>query len=648
MFVCTECGHRDGGAGACPDDGTPLARTDDPLLGIELGRYRLARTIGEGGRGRVYLGVQRAIGSRVAIKVLSEQCSKDAELVERFFAEARAVNLIRHEHIVAVIDMDLLPNGRPYIVMEYIAGPTLAHLVRGRHPPLGGVVEVVGEILSALAAAHAIGIVHRDLKPDNVLITAEGHAKVLDFGIAKLAPGLQGSNSPRTATGALLGTPAYMAPEQIKGAAIDARTDVYAAGILLYECMTGRPPFAGETLYDLMRAHLEQPAPVARALRPEIPVALEHILVIALAKDPAKRFASAGAMATALEAASLAIPDPEWRSLASTAGLSRRRNLSDAPQLTPRSIHVAATLPASPTSTPAAPARPRLAIGIGLLALIAAIIAIALTAMRDPPPAVVPPQVGVVASPDAAIPDALPAPTPQAPVMPHSPATVDAKPRSDGRPSARVDAATGGETIQIGPNVSIGGNTKIGQDATTLPGTRIEVHVDDPSFPGNGHIESKSDYPPTAFDPSAWLATARVRARAIMPDAELTELHAFNVRPDGRVDLTRGTARYFTTYTFRSPARSKQPTDVTPGTKVDQRCRVIVEARRDAVIAFVVTAGGCTQKIIGTPRCTLVEIWRRATGVGVPSSTVGHLQTHEGKWWFVDAKDVTYESKDDC
>src|SRR5262245_34873215 len=206
MYVCTQCGHAYDHAGYCPADGSPLSDPDDPLLGTEIGRYRLTRILGEGGMGRVYLAVQPAIGSRVAIKILSEPCARNPDLLERFFAEARAVNLVHHENIVGVLDLAQLPDGRPYIVMEHDEGDTLAAIVRAGPVPLGGLVQVMTEVLSALAAAHAISIVHRDLKPDNILVTAEGHAKVLDFGIAKLAPELQ-QQSPRTRTGALLGTP---------------------------------------------------------------------------------------------------------------------------------------------------------------------------------------------------------------------------------------------------------------------------------------------------------------------------------------------------------------------------------------------------------------------------------------------------------
>ncbi|HRC54286.1 MAG TPA: serine/threonine-protein kinase, partial [Kofleriaceae bacterium] len=322
-FVCRDCGQRADAPGLCPADGLPLLATDDPLLGHEIGRYRLARLLGEGGMGRVYLAVQPMIGSRVAIKILSDQCARSPELLERFFAEARAVNLIRHENIVSVMDLAKLPDGRPYIVMEFIEGQTLAEIVQGGPVPLGGLVQVASEIFSALAAAHAIGIVHRDLKPDNVLVTAEGHAKVLDFGIAKLAPQLQQQLSPRTQTGALLGTPQYMAPEQITGAGnVDARSDVYAAGVMLFEAITGGKPFRGDTLYDLMRAHLEQPPPSLRALRPELPAALEQVILTALAKAPEQRFQSVGAMNQAMQAAAQALPADQWRSLSARARAS--------------------------------------------------------------------------------------------------------------------------------------------------------------------------------------------------------------------------------------------------------------------------------------------------------------------------------------
>src|SRR5690606_29611334 len=139
MFVCPDCGQRYEREGYCTNEGKPLAPLSDPMLGTEIERYRLVRLLGEGGMGRVYLAVQPAIGSRVAIKLLSDECARNADLLDRFFAEAKAVNLIRHENIVSVLDLAVLPDGRPFIIMEYIEGHTLAHYVRNTQAPLGGV-----------------------------------------------------------------------------------------------------------------------------------------------------------------------------------------------------------------------------------------------------------------------------------------------------------------------------------------------------------------------------------------------------------------------------------------------------------------------------------------------------------------------------
>ncbi|HEV7555378.1 MAG TPA: serine/threonine-protein kinase, partial [Kofleriaceae bacterium] len=314
MFVCDVCGERSEHAKFCTRDGNALVATDDPFLGAEVGRYRLTRLLGRGGMGRVYAGVQPELGSRVAIKVLSDEASERPELVERFFNEARAVNLIHHEGIVNVIDLMRLPSGRPVIVMELVDGRTLRDIVRAGPVPLGGIVQVMIEVLQALAAAHAIGIVHRDLKPDNILVTNAGRAKVLDFGVAKLATNLQGDAHP-TKTGAILGTPHYMSPEQIGGGTVDARADVYAAGIVLYEAVTGHLPFEGLGAFDLMRAHLEQLPPPPRELRPDLPRGIEQVILCALAKQRGERFTTANAMANALHEAASQLSADQWRAL---------------------------------------------------------------------------------------------------------------------------------------------------------------------------------------------------------------------------------------------------------------------------------------------------------------------------------------------
>src|ERR1041384_268448 len=287
MFVCAECGASQPYDGRCSADGSQLVPSgDDVLLGQQIGAYRIARLLGIGGMGRVYKGVHPQIGSRVAIKVLSPECSDRRDLVERFFAEAKAVNLIRHESIVNVLDLAMLPDGRPYIIMEYLDGAPLAahidHAVRHQLPlPLGGIARLAAEVLDALGAAHAKGIVHRDLKPDNIFVAPSGRPKVLDFGIAKQSDVTNAS----TRTGSLLGTPHYMSAEQAAGRPVDHRADPYAIGVIPVECATGRKPVLAEALFDLLRMHVEAPPPPPRALRPDMPPELERVILTALAKE---------------------------------------------------------------------------------------------------------------------------------------------------------------------------------------------------------------------------------------------------------------------------------------------------------------------------------------------------------------------------
>lgn len=284
----------------------------DPMTNTVVGGYRIRRRLGEGGMGRVYAAEDLRTGFQVAIKVISEEHAGSPPLVERFFAEARAVNLIAHENIVAVHDLARLPDGRPYIVMDLLEGSTVRAILRTRRLPLGAVIHVINDVLGALSAAHAVGVVHRDLKPDNVLVDPTGRAKLLDFGIAKLVGDNVGAPLARTRTGALLGTPEYMAPEQIECEGIDGRTDLYAVGVLAFELIAGRRPFDGPSDFEIMRAHVEEPVPDLRALRPDVPLEVANVIASALAKDPSHRFQSARAMAVALHHASRALPDDAW------------------------------------------------------------------------------------------------------------------------------------------------------------------------------------------------------------------------------------------------------------------------------------------------------------------------------------------------
>ena len=627
------------------------------MIGTELGRYRVTSLLGEGGMGSVYLAVQPAIGSRVAIKVLSEQCARDAELLERFFAEARAVNLIRHEHIVSVLDLATLPDGRPYIVMEYVEGQTLAAYIRGKTAPLGGVLQVMGEVLSALAAAHAIGIVHRDLKPDNVIVTVEGHAKVLDFGIAKLAPGMHDASS-RTKTGAILGTPSYMAPEQISGAgSVDARADIYAAGILLYEAVTGRLPFTGATIFDIMRAQVDEAPAPPRTLRPDLPEAVEHVILTALAKDPAMRFQSAQAMAQALAHAAATLPPDQWIPLSSRGGprISATGQGSPTPQITPQAPSARMQAPPStPSVGPSPPASIPGAVGgrteartrrtglvVGVLAVLAVAAGIALfVAGRSPAGddskavAQVPPAPADAATTVAVAPPSADAATPVAP----PPAPV-APPPSPGAPVHHALAAAADAAVDVGPTIVIGGSAAdhgvfIGSNVQIGSNVVIGTQTLPPAAASKNEISQRADYDPKHFDPIAYLPKAAELAKALAPDAKLTELEFDPVFSDGHVDLTmEGRDRE---YNFRSPSRSKHPDDVPPNLDVERACMIHVEIGVHEVTARIQTSDTCNAAFVRWPKCHFAALWQQALAQGVPKTYVARIGWLAGNDWYFD------------
>ena len=644
MFVCPSCGQRYPSGGYCATDGTQLATTDDPLLGSEIDRYRIARTLGEGGMGKVYLAVQPAIGSRVAIKLLSDQCAKTPELVERFFAEARAVNLIRHEHIVGVLDMSRLPDGRPFIVMEFVEGSTLADIVRTTVAPLGGVVQVMGEVLAALGAAHAIGIVHRDLKPDNILVTAQGHAKVLDFGIAKLAPNLRDVGA-ATRTGALLGTPAYMAPEQISGAgSVDGRADIYAAGVVLYEAVTGEQPFKASSVFDLMRAHVEQPPPSPRALRPDLPASLEQIILTALAKDPAQRFQSAAAMAQALAHASAELPPDAWRPLSRSANPVVTPRLS-AGGFTPPPTPQQPPRPVEPTErrhshavAPVTQTRRRTSLWVALaVLLLAGIAAIAIALAPRKQVEVV--QVPVPASPDAAITVAIipldaeivetsidagvvvAKRVPLKPAAPPPPPPPVAK-RDDPGPTIVGGGSAADHGVFIGPNVHMGPGVVIGGNSPP-PSSKKSVTL-------------PADYDPRNFDPIAYVGRAEAIARQLLPDARLTEFEFDPVWSDGHVDLTKqGRDREFT---FRSAAASVRPADVPRNVAYDRACMINVDVEPSGVTAEVRTSETCDAPFVRRPRCHFAAVWQQAVATGTPRDMVARIAWLKDEQWFFDTE----------
>ncbi|MGW7525754.1 protein kinase domain-containing protein [Streptomyces sp. NPDC054783] len=267
------------------------------LLG---GRYELVEKLGQGGMGTVHRGVDRRLRRAVAVKLLSSMLAHDPQSRARFRREAHAAAALNHPAVATIHDVgeEPHPDGpRPYLVMEYVQGATLAEVLRGGPLPVVDAINAACAVLDALRHSHECGIVHRDIKPSNIMLTGPDTVKVLDFGIAKA---FTEAATRITGSGAALGTPAYLSPEQIKGAEIDHRADLYAMGCLLHELLTGQPPFRGESPFAVMHQHLfAAPEPVAR-LRPQIPPAVEAVILRALAKDPEERFADAGQMRAAL------------------------------------------------------------------------------------------------------------------------------------------------------------------------------------------------------------------------------------------------------------------------------------------------------------------------------------------------------------
>jgi hypothetical protein len=285
------------------------------LTSQHIGNYVLGKMVGEGGMGQVYLAEHPLIGHRIAVKVLHPECAADPENVRRFFQEARAVNDIRHENIVDIIDYgtiegtDASTTGGAsrivYLMMELLEGESLARRIERGGFTTAEIVHIFTQCCSALSASHRKGIVHRDLKPDNIYVVRRGDdasfVKVLDFGIAKLI-GPSTTESGKTRQGVVLGTPAYMSPEQCAGLGeLDGRSDVYSLGVVMYECLTGRIPFGGG-VSQIVAAHLAQPPLHPSVLIHSIDPALEAVVLRAMEKDPDRRFQTMDEMGGALAA----------------------------------------------------------------------------------------------------------------------------------------------------------------------------------------------------------------------------------------------------------------------------------------------------------------------------------------------------------
>lgn len=309
MKVCPACGKEYSDTQSlCPIDAAALQAANDSLVGQTLaGKYSIKELIKSGGMGSVYRGKHVLMDKTVAIKVLRPSLAVDNMVVARFSREAKAASRISHPHAVSVTDFGESENGVVFLVMEYLDGQTLKQIIRNEGPmPLARAVEIVRQVAGALDAAHHQGVIHRDLKSDNIMLSETNGgdwAKVLDFGIAKIQEPEGTRDHDITAPNLVIGTPQYMSPEQCSQTGpIDARSDVYSLGVILYEMLAGRVPFTGESATVIMMKQVQDTPPSILAARPDLPEAVGEVVERALAKQPADRFQTAGDLCEAITA----------------------------------------------------------------------------------------------------------------------------------------------------------------------------------------------------------------------------------------------------------------------------------------------------------------------------------------------------------
>lgn len=273
------------------------------MIGKKIANYQITEKLGEGGMGVVYKGFDTNLGRPVAVKMLTAELAHNPEIVERFRAEARAQANLNHANL-AVLYAFLVEDGTAFMVMEFVEGQTFEQMIRARGPiPPETALPLFKQALMGVGAAHRMGIVHRDIKPSNIMMNTAGVVKVMDFGIAKVV-GTRGM----TRTGMQLGTPAYMAPEQIQNKPIDTRTDIYALGITLYQMLSGQLPFQHESDFETMNSQVAATPPPMQQMFPYAPIQYQNVVMKALEKDPNNRFQTVEAFSAALENPEAVLP----------------------------------------------------------------------------------------------------------------------------------------------------------------------------------------------------------------------------------------------------------------------------------------------------------------------------------------------------
>lgn len=439
--------------------------------GSSLGPYRIVAPLGRGGMATVYRARDAALERDVALKVLPAEFLHDPSFATRFRKEARVAASLEHPHVVPVYAFGI-DQGQPWMAMRLLAGGTLADRLRQGPLPPAATVRILAEVAAALDDAHARGVVHRDVKPANVLLDGAGHAYLADFGIARM---LEGSSA-ATATGLVLGTPSYMAPEQAMGSKVDRLADIYALGVVAFECLTGRVPYGGTTPVAILMKHVSEPVP--EPTPGEVPAALTPLLKRCLAKEPAERWPTAGAFATALS-----------RETDRLAPVSREVGV---PTLTSR-IETAPSRPAAapPEASRARSAAPWVGLAVGAAAVVAAVL-FAIRPQAPPtadPPSPAPPAIDAspttAPTPTPAATDPVPAvrPTPTLTQTPRAavalpPPTPEAMPAPTLAPTP-VPTPTPAAAIAVAPATEIARPAREGAGAASpRSGGRVRVYCE--------------------------------------------------------------------------------------------------------------------------------------------------------------------------